>query len=214
MALQLGASTNALCGLKATTKFTITPAPKSPIEIGDPIVERPKTSNWSPFPTISFHETAEELAGALLRIQFLTPPSYLEQCDVKEASCSLSAFIFAGLTDDAKRTKAVKNIFAEVGLDLGKLSPADCSYALVEQMRLVSTSSHPSAQKYFPMQWLTAEALQALKILQKTENDYGLSKDGANGYLDWFKTFGTHFISSIKSGDKLFQVRTTHACLS
>ena len=205
MALQLGVSTNALCGLKATTKFPIIPSPNSPIRIDDdPIIKYPETSNWSPYPTISFHDTAEELAGDLLKLNFLIPPSSVEQCDVKDATCSLSAFIFS---DDAKRAQAINDIFAEIGLNLGKFSPADCSYALVEQTRLVMTSSHSSAKKYFPMQWLTAAALNALKSLQKTKNDYDLSKDDANGYLNWFKTFGTHYISSIKSGDRLFQVR-------
>ena len=58
-----------------------------------------------------------------------------------------------------------------------------------------------------PKGTLRPETLQALKKLQKLSKDKpDVNKDGAEGYLEFYNTFGSHFISSIDIGDSLFQV--------
>ena len=48
--------------------------------------------------------------------------------------------------------------------------------------------------------------LQALRKLQKKEKVYEVTAEGADGYVSFYKKFGSHFVSSVKFGDVIFQV--------
>ncbi len=48
--------------------------------------------------------------------------------------------------------------------------------------------------------------MQALKKLEKKKQSYEVSGSGAQGYLDFYKAFGSHFICGVDKGDSLFQV--------
>lgn len=107
-----------------------------------------------------------------------------------------------------ERARALATLSKEIGLDLGQPGR---SYALVRCSRHTGTATYPSyATGLFrhkdPEGTLQPDTLEALKKLEKTSQDPVVSTDGAKGYLDFYKMFGTHFISAIKSGDTLFQV--------
>lgn len=212
--LQTGLSLNLLDGYKSSifldrngdVPFTL--GDKQALFSREPVVARPEKSSWSDWPEISLHKSAEELISALLQIKLRPFEDPSSEGGGGISVWPAGALMLAGLTGD-ERTTALKNVSAQIGLDLN----TEWSYALVRCSRTANTATYPClASGLFRLtdldKTLRPETLQALKQLQKLSKDGAdVSKDGAEGYLQFFNTFGTHFVSKLESGDCLFQVR-------
>ena len=211
--LQTGLSLNLLHGYKSSVflnrngHIPFTVGDKQALFYREPVVTSPGEPGWSPWPEISLHNSAEQLVSALLQIK-LRP---FEDRSSEGGGISVwpaGALMLAGLTD-VDRSTALKNVSAEIGLDL---NTPEWSYALVRRSRTANTATHPCvASGLFCLvdlaETLRPETLEALKQLQKLSNDGpDVNKVGAEGYLQFFTTFGTHFVSKIDSGDCIFQV--------
>ena len=220
--LQTGQSLNLLDGynssvfLDKTGHVPFTFGEKQALFYREPVVTLPEESAWSSWPEISLHNSAEQLISALLQIK-LRP---FEDRSSEGGGISVwpaGALMLAGLTD-ADRSAALKNVSAEIGLDL---NTPEWSYALVRRSRTANTVVHPClASELFRLvdldETLRPDTLQALKELQKLSKEGpDVDQIGAEGYLQFFSTFGTHFISKIVSGDCIFQVNIVspvHVC--
>ena len=210
--LMLGQSTNLIDGYKPTTFFDeapFTPSVQPALFEKKAVVKNPNyEAVWS-WPVISLHPNAEHLLNSLMQIK-LRPCSFEDKpCEGGEIpDWPTGALVLAGLTDE-ERTTALKKLSKEIGLDL---TTPDWSYALVCRSRLLGSAVHPCCQTGLfrhvdPDNTLRPETLQALKRLQKLSKDTpDVNKDGAEGYLHFYNTFGTHFISCVHFGDYLFQV--------
>ena len=211
--LQNGQSLNLLDGYKAGVfldrngRLPFTLGDKQALFYREPVIVSSKESDWSDWPEISLHCNAEDLISTLLQIRlrpFEDPKSEGGGFSVWPAG----ALMLAGLSADDRST-ALKTVSDEIGLDL---NTPGWSYALVSHRRNANTAVHPClASELFRLvdldETLKPETLQALKQLEKLRKDSpDVSKDGAEGYLQFFTTFGSHFVSKIYSGDFLFQV--------
>ena len=207
----LGQSTNLINGYKASVFFDeppFTPSIQPALFEKLAVVKNPNyKADWS-WPVISLHDNAEELLSTLLQIK-LRPCSFEDkQSEGGVPIWPAGALMLAGLTKH-ERKRALANVSREIGLDL---STPEWSYALVRRSRLLGSAVHPcTATGLFrfvdPNGTLRPETLQALRQLQKLSKDKpDVNKDGAEGYIEFYNTFGSHFISSIDIGDFLFQV--------
>ena len=208
----LGQSTNLIDGYKASVFFDeppFTPSIQPALFEKHAVAKNPNyKAHWS-WPVISLHDNAEELLSTLLQIK-LRPCSF-EDKPSEGGGIPIwpaGALMLAGLTKD-ERTRALTNLSKEIGLDL---STPEWSYVLVRRSRLFGSAVHPCTETGLfrfvdPKGTLRPETLRALKKLQKLSKDKpDVDKDGAEGYLHFYNTFGSHFISNIDIGDSLFQV--------
>ena len=210
--LKLGQSTNLLHGYNATVFLdgnAIKPSTKQALVEETPVVkDSDLKAEWSLFPDISLHDTAEELLSAVQRIKLQS--CYFEKLKNGGGSPKwpAGALMLGGISAD-ERTKALRNLSAEIGLDL---SPKGISYVLVQRKRkngVVIHGSFKNGRCVDNQGTLLPETLEALKKLEKTSQEPEVSKDGAKGYLDFYDTFGSHFVYSIEFGDILYQVSTS-----
>lgn len=209
--MELGQSFSLLQGCNPTIyldKSPLTPSAQPALFEIQPHVKNPNyDAKWDEYPVISLHNDAEELLSALQQIKLRPSPFEDDNCGVP--TWPMGALTLAGLSAE-KRGQVLAALKAEIGLDL---SDPDMSYALVRRSRKVGTALHPCvASGLFrhvdPTGTVRPETLRALKNLKKESSSYAVSADGATGYLDFYKTFGSHFISAVDIGDNLFQVGT------
>lgn len=216
MSSDLGQSFSLLQGCKPTvflSQTPLTPSEKPALYETNAVLKNPDLeAKWDDYPVISLHESAEELVSALQQIT-LRPSSFED--DLCEGggvpSWPTGALILAGLSAE-KLKQALAALSAEIGLDL---SQPGMSYALVHRSRKLGIALHPCVQSGLfrhvdPKGTVRPETLQALKKLEKKKQSYEVSSAGAQGYLDFYKTFGSHFISGIDMGDSLFQVSSSY----
>jgi hypothetical protein len=214
MSLKLGQTFNLVRGCKPTVfldQAPLTPSEKKTLYEKNPVLGYDpcnQEAKWDDYPTVSLHAGAEELVSALQQIT-LRPGSFED--DTSEGggvpSWPTGALTLAGLSGD-KLKQALAALSAEVGLDL---SQSGTSYALVRCSRNVGTAFHPCIQSGLfhhrdPEGTITPEAQRALKKLEKKKNSYEVSSTGAQGYLNFYKEFGSHFICAVEEGDSIFQV--------
>ena len=212
--LKLGQSTSLLRGYKAKAvvgshnEVAFIPSLKNALYEQDIIVNNPNyNAEWS-YPTITLCDNAEDLLSSMLQI-CLRPsalPSW-QNSSLTKTTWPAGAILLAGLTSE-ERTSSLRDISAEIGLDL---SIPNWSYALVCRSRQVGTATHHCYEQGLfgdpkPDCTLKPEALKALKGLEKPKEVPDASLEGARGYLTFFETFGSHFVSSVTAGDVLLQV--------
>uniref|UniRef100_UPI00358F5283 uncharacterized protein n=1 Tax=Myxine glutinosa TaxID=7769 RepID=UPI00358F5283 len=209
--MKLGQSTSLLNGYKAD----LCPAQpfytssKPALYEQQVIVESPDpNAKWSS-PMISLHENVEDLLSAIQQIK-LRSMSFEDTASEGGAAAvwPAGALLLAGLTPSARR-KAITDLSEQLGLDL---ATEHWSYVLVRRSRKVGTATHPCYQRGIfgnpdPSITLRPETLTALKSLEKLKKEStDVSMAGAHGYLSFYETFGSHFVSSVDAGDLIFQV--------
>lgn len=209
--MKLGESFTLAKGCKATVfldKTPLTPSAQPALYEKKPDFV-PQDVKWDDYPVISLHDTAQELLSVIHQI---TLRRSSHEDDPSQGggvpTWPMGALMLAGLSAEEKE-EAVAALKAELGLDL---SLPNMSYALVRWSRNVGTAVHPTVasglfRQIDPQGTVRPETLRALKRLEKKKHSYEVSADGARGYIDFYKTFGSHFISQIHFGDTLFQVR-------
>ncbi|XP_038061127.1 uncharacterized protein LOC119731911 [Patiria miniata] len=205
--LQLGQSTGLLAGFQANVSSAPFNDPGKPalyesqIRLKEPDLD----AKWD-WPTITLHGNTESLLSALVQVKLRPRASEGKPSEGGGfPSWPSGALILAGLTPD-ERAEALQKLSSQVGVDL---SNNDLSYALVRRTRTVGKATYTSYEKgLFRIQpgVVRPEAMEALKALEKTEDPTLVSIEGAKGYLNFYETFGSHFISSIQAGDSLYQV--------
>lgn len=208
--LKLGQSTSLLSGYKAKAiigscnEVPFIPSSKNALYEQDIIVTKPNyCAKWS-YPTITLCNDVEDLLTSMLLIRLrmssgkVSPP----------AKWPAGALLLAGLTPE-ERTIALTEVSSEIGLDL---NTPDRSYALVCRSREVGTATHHCYERGIfgdtqPGCTLLPETLTALKKLEKiSKQTADVTLEGARGYMAFFETFGSHFVSSVTVGDVLLQV--------
>lgn len=208
--LKLGQSTSLLSGYKAKAiigshnEVPFIPSLKNALCEQDIIISKPNYSaTWS-YPNITLCNNVEDLLSSMLLIR-LRPSTCKGSLPAKWPA---GALLLAGLTPE-ERTSALTEISCEIGLDLN--SP-NKSYALVCQSREVGTTTHHCYERGMfgdpkPDYTLKPETLTALKTLEKLpKQEPDVTLKGARGYMAFFETFGSHFVSSVTVGDVLLQV--------
>lgn len=205
--LRLGQSTNLLAGYKAdlySLPFITSSQPA--LNDSQVLVRSPDyDAEWS-WPTISLHGNAEDLLSATLPIK-LRPPE-----DVLKESCvpgvwPAGALVLSSGTGPS-HVKARKTLSHQLGVKLNQ----DWSYALVRRSRKIGTATHPCYERGVfghpePDTILRPDTLAALKSLEKMQRgSTNVSKTGAEGYLEFYETYGSHFVSGADIGDTIFQV--------
>ncbi|XP_038064052.1 uncharacterized protein LOC119734556 [Patiria miniata] len=206
----LGQSANLLTGYKADIySVPFNKSSKPALNDGQVIVRNPDyDAEWS-WPTISLHDKAEDLLSAVLQIK-LRPLEDVSDENGMAGVWPAGALILAGLSrPTSARSRALKKLSHQLGVNLKQ---QDWSYALVRRTRKIGTAIHPCYERGvfghpYPETILKPDTLAALKSLEKMRaNSTNVSKRGAEGYLDFYETFGSHFVSSVDTGDTIFQV--------
>ena len=207
--LKLGQSTSLLSGYKAKAvigshnEVPFIPSLKSALYEQNIIVNH--NAEWSTYPTITLCDNAEELLSSMLQIKLR------RLCSSKDSPLAKwppGAILLAGLTPE-ERTRALGDISHEIGLDL---NTPNWSYAFVYRSREVGTAVHHCYERGLfgnskPDCTLKPETLTALKNLEKVSKQVpDVSLEGAKGYMAFFETFGSHFVSCVTVGDVLLQV--------
>jgi hypothetical protein len=208
--VRLGQSTSLLNGYKAdiySVPFTTSSKPalcEMKTEVKDPDYD----ARWSS-PVITLHHNVEDLLSSVLQVQLR--PMHFEDLPSEGGARSTwpsGALMLAGL-GNTERPKALQHLSTQLGINLCK---EDWSYALVRCTRKIGTSTHHCYERGIfgdldPDNTLKPDALETLKKLeklQKTSTD--VSMNGAKGYLNFYESYGTHFVSCIAAGDTIFQV--------
>ena len=214
--IMLGESTNLIDSFNASAFLSnavpFTPSVKPALFEQQAIVSNPNhQATWS-WPVISLHPNAEDLLSALMQIK-IRPCSFEDKPSEGGGNPKwpVGALVLAGLTTTERATK-LKELSDAIQLDLKAI---DTSYVLVLRTRLLGSAVHPCCKNgIFRLvepadKILRPETLQALKNLQKlSKTGTDVNKEGADGYLQFYNTFGSHFVSSIDVGDFIFQVST------
>lgn len=164
---------------------------------------------WN-YPEITLHESATSLLTELIPYQVVNPSS-----EAHVPNLPAGALVMGG----ASNKEALKQLSQTVGVDL---SNPDYGYALVKLIRQDGVITHASAQHGIlihyrprnpdPNYGITKEfnsAMTKLRHFGKSMlQDYGdaIGKEEATSYLNYFKTWGTHFVSQVDVGDTIMQV--------
>ncbi|KAI6649630.1 hypothetical protein LOD99_6634 [Oopsacas minuta] len=213
--LKLGFSTNLLDGYKPNIYFhQIEESPLKPskqpalyesdIQVRNPDIK----AKWSGL-TISLHATTEELVTAITKVRIRS--ELFEDHKSEGGGIAIwptGALVLEGISKEARK-QALSKMSEQIGLDLTK---EDQSYAVVRMVRILGDSLHPYYEtgEYRNIErddCLTPEALQAIRKLQKLHRQEPyVNLEGARGYVQFYNTFGTHFISSVEVGESIFQV--------
>jgi hypothetical protein len=208
--VKLGQSTSLLAGYKADIfSVPFITSTKPALYEKSVIIKSPDyDAKWS-WPTITLHENVEDLLSAVFQIK-LRPVSFEDKPSEGGASAiwPSGALILAGSTGSA-RQKALTNLSSQLGIDL--LSGDLTFFALVRRSRKIGKAIHPCYERGIfghpdPDNTVRPDTLTALKSLEKLgKTSTDVSMDGANRYLNFYKTYGSHFVSSIDAGDSIFQ---------
>jgi hypothetical protein len=112
------------------------------------------------------------------------------------------------MVNDLDGGKTLDTLSKYLGVDL----TAGGSYMLVELVRSVGTASHPytSGAGGDEMDHLTPNALEIITALPgvagESEPTHRLTAGDARPFLQSFQTLGTHYVSKVTAGDRIFQV--------
>ena len=183
------------------------PTPGTPLAEQD-IVITPGPSAWE-LPTITVHDDAAALLGALLPYSIANPSD-----GVKEADIALGKL----LVGDQDAASAIAQLSATLGIPLD----AGYGYALVKIRRISGKAAHgvladgmfhhPNALTPDPALGVNEDFRKSLVQVRPALGDTKhfdpgrLTAGQAQECLDVFSHWGTHFVSSISVGDLIFQV--------
>ena len=210
--LMLGTSMNMLDGLNPSIKYSanlFSNSARPALYESKPVIDNPDYSAEWEWPVISLHDTAEDLISSLwqvrLRLNHVDNATYNGSGAI---AWPVGALMLAGIA-----TKQCKEVLEQLSSDFGiNLNNSSLSYALVRRKRSIGVAAHPCCKtgliRHVNLNsTLKPETLIALKNLPKLSKDRpDVNKDGAEAYLSFFNTFGTHFTSGVDYGDCLFQV--------
>ena len=208
--IKLGESTNLLTGFQANIYSVPFSASNKPALFEkEAVVKNPDDgAKWS-YPVITLHENAEDLLSAVLQVK-LRPMRNEDQHDEGGTPPPRPAgpLMLAGL-ENTKRQKALTHLSTQLGIDF---STEGWSYALIRCTRKAGAATHLCYERGIfgnpdPDNTIRPDALAALKKLEKLKKrSTDVSMNGAEGYLNFYETYGTHFLSGISAGDTIFQV--------
>ena len=210
--LMLGTSMNMLDGLNPSIKYNadlFSHSTRPALYESKPVINNPDYSAEWGWPVISLHDTAEDLISSLwkvkLRLNHVDNATYNGS---GAAAWPVGALMLAG-SGTKQREEVLEQLSSDLGVNLNKSS---WSYALVRRQRSIGAAVHPCCKtgliRHVNLNGtLKPETRTALKNLPKLSKDKpDVNKDGAEAYLSFFNTFGTHFTSGVDYGDCLFQV--------
>ena len=208
--VNLGESTSLLTGYQVNIySVPFTTSKKPALFEKEAVVKNPDDdAKWS-YPVITLHENAEDLLSAVLQVKLR--PMRNEDQPSEGGTPSFwpsGALMLAGL-NNSERQQALQHLSTQLGLDL---ATEGWSYALVRCTRKVGMATHQCYERGLfgnpdPDNTITQDALDALKKLEKMQKfSTDVTLNGAKGYLNFYETYGTHFVSSITAGDSIFQV--------
>lgn len=200
--IKLGQATNLLYGFKAglnpnTPNVSPFFAPEiTPLPLIDAVVSSNPTPYWQ-LPKITIHSDLNSLLSGVF------PYS------VNPLTGDLSAFSLPSgplLVEDVNKASVLSELSNYLGMDL----TIHNSYMLVELNRPVGTISHnyTAGTGGNTNEHLTAEALKEvdnLNIIVSTDSNT-LNAASALEFIKCFNKIGTHYVSEVTAGDKIFQV--------
>lgn len=204
-AIQVGSAANLFFGYRPVwnpngdTKSPLFAPDNQPLSSVETESTPSDTPYWTGLPVITLHQSADSLVSTIYDYEVLPSAYHPEKVNIPSGPLSLN---------DADHASALEAASAFLGLDLKENS----NYMLVAFTRLVSTQS--AAPVDTPSDRLTAAAatiIDALAPAEEPENsdvlyDSKLSLNDAQDYMRAINQLGTHFVSSIRMGDIMFQV--------
>jgi hypothetical protein len=199
----LGQAANLLLGLRPQWKNAETLGlPFFPPEIDalptQQVVITPSPSAFWSFPSISLHDDLDSLLGDVLSIQIA--PVLGDQ-----GALSLPTGTLA--TDQLDREAVLGRLSTQLGIDLTR----EYSFMLVQLVRQVGEASHryvagsggAETDHLTPRAQAIVNALPGVTALRP---DMPTTLGEATAILGCFGTIGTHFVSAVTAGDRIFQV--------
>lgn len=164
-------------------------------------------AEWN-YPIVTLHETAEDLLTTLF------PYRAVSSGDDLAAPKLPSGPLLAGMRD---RDESLSALSTTLGVDLRN---SDNRYSLVRLHRYVGEATHPCyaggvlvhAHPVRPDPTYGVRGAFRQEMTKLRHSRSGLPDDArctvkeANQYLDFFRTWGTHFIAKVRVGDVIFQV--------
>ncbi len=211
----LGRATNLLSGFKPDWNpqdpacIPLFDTEKPPLEIEKVAVEL-NEAPWCCFPRITLHDTAESLLSQLF-------PYHVGKCADDRAAPDIPPGPL--LIRDKDSEAATRKLSKSLGVDL---SNPNFGFSLVILERKSGEGSHylfkngiyvnPNPFNPDPHAGVTKDFLKAIARLRHGKNstngldDPLLSETNANAFIKSFQVWGTHFISRVAVGDRMFQV--------
>ncbi|MCM1261718.1 MAG: hypothetical protein NC313_03275 [Butyrivibrio sp.] len=214
--VMLGTSTNLILGFDPNWQpgkmgsnglFSNSDKPLKEIEIDIPYAEE-KGYEWS-YPMITIHDDIESLLGKIFPFRFSTPSDGTEEIKVNMGAL---------LIGDVDREDSVKKLSETLGVKLCK----EYGYVLVRTERISGESKHPVCKgdiilhpnpKHTNEELGICESFRSdlIKIRKSTDKENGFNPslftvEKAQICLNFYKKYGTHFVSQAICGDAIFQV--------
>lgn len=160
---------------------------------------------WSGTPVITLHQSAQSLVSAIYDYDVLPVSNDRKEIDIPSGPLSLN---------DADQKAAMKAAAKFIGLDLVK---GDQNFMLVTYERHASTTTGTLGDGYSSQaseDLLTDQALAILNALPPAHEvnngsvlyDSKLTLADAQKYVEAVGQLGTHFVTSVRTGDKIIQV--------
>jgi hypothetical protein len=212
--VDLGRATNLLSGFRPDwnpcdpASIPLFDSEKPPLKIEEVTVELNETP-WS-FPRISLHDTADSLLSELF-------PYHVGKCADDDAAPDIPPGPL--LIRDKDSEAATKKLSASLGVDL---SSPNFGFSLVILERKSGEGRHylfkdgiyvnPNPFNPPPGAGVTKDFRTAIarlrhgKAPESGPDEASFSEINANAYLECFREWGTHFISRVTVGDRIFQV--------
>ncbi|XZF15043.1 MAC/perforin domain-containing protein [Chitinophagaceae bacterium MMS25-I14] len=210
--LKLGMSTSVLNGYNpawiAGTSNGLFPAEKKPLQEKE-ITPPDELKPWS-FPVITLHNTAEELLHELFPVAIENPGR-----DTEEAIFSSGELLIG----DADRVQALEQVKQVTGVDMSvpgrgyalvRLIRKDFSYMHMSSLNGILVHAHPiNPDPELGVDETFRQALSRLRPCLDLSSNFHpehFTRTIVSEYIDLFKTYGTHYVSGIDSGDCIYQV--------
>lgn len=214
--VMLGTSANLILGFDSAWQpgetgnnglFSGTVQPLEEKQIDIPVV-RAADYQWS-YPKITVHDDAESLLQEIFPYRISTPSDGTEMIKVNPGTL---------LIGDKDRETAVKKLSGTLGVDLSK----PYGYVLARTERIYGEVKHPvyggdvilhPNPKHKNEEMGICEGFRAdlIKIRKAADNENEFNPalftvEKAQKCLDFYSTYGTHFVSQAVCGDAIFQV--------
>ena len=199
--IRLGQSANLLYGLKAELNSKTPNASPffeptiKPLPLIDAVINPNATAYWQ-LPKITIHNDVNSLLSAVYPYT------------VNPLTGDLSTFSLPSgplLVEDLNKSSVIAALSKYLGIDL----TIPNSYMLVELNRSVGSASHnfTSGTGGNANEHLTSDALKEVNNLNKVAtNGSKLNATSAKEFIKCFNAIGTHYVSEVFAGDKIFQV--------
>lgn len=172
------------------------------------LTETPEIFDFNPakwtYPEITLHDTPEALLSALYEIVAVS-----ESDEIPAPSYPAGALIL----NDADRTGCLMSLQSELGIDL---AIGDRGYALIKIRRDTGSAVHKAFSRGVfgyesADEILTNDFQRDITKLRpgahNTKGDIsGLRQADAQGYLDFYSRYGTHFVAKVSAGDIIYQI--------